>query len=299
MKRSRAAVPFPETRKSSRIAARRPLLLDLPTELLDHALAFLWPDNLQDLVHLCASCKRMYERLESIGSVVLERLGNLQSKESLRHGTRIAKLAADVIEAREAMSAALANDVTNDGRSKALSKLKGLDPMVIAVHAEPLLQMLQDANASARVNAIHTLRPLGAHWNGAHVTGALVERLSDDNPWARVATFKTLEGFDSSAVAPHVTILAAQLATCGSADPSADRMVRQASLRTLRTLLERESSAPATRNTVAALLPELLAHSDDDVRTFAHVGIRSVFPAEYKQALELSSVHRGDESPSL
>ena len=285
MKRSRPAAPFPETRKSGRIAARRPLLLGLPTDLLDHALAFLWPDNLHDLVHACASCKHIYDRFESIGSVVLDRLGNLQSGESLKPGKRMAILAADVVEAREAMSAALANDITNDGRSKALSKLKGLDPMVIAVHAEPLLQMLQDANASARVNAIHTLRPLGPQWNGAHVTGALVDRLSDDNPWARVATLKTLEGFDPSAIASHVTILAAQLAACGSADECADRMVRQATLRILRTLLGRESSAPATRNAVAALLTELLVHEDAAVSTFAHVSIRSVFPDEYQQAM--------------
>jgi len=272
----RARRPSPATddlrpRKESRVG-HLVLPLALPTDLLDHVLATLWPDNLGALTRAMATCKQL-QRLDSVSCVVLEQLGMVGPEwPGLRAGAPMRELAANTVRAREAMDSLIEARVSeapsNQAIGAALSTLKQCDPMCIASYSPLLLSMLQDANASVRTNVIHTLRPLGGKWNGTHAIGALVLRLNDDNHWARFAALRTIEGFEPQAVAPHYGALCAQL-SASDFDSFADRMVRQTALTGLSRLCYGQWEV-VVRAAIVELLPQLLEDEDPEVVRFAN-----------------------------
>lgn len=260
----------PRTHKQSRFLQQPPLLLAVSTDLLDHILSFLWPDDLGSLVRACAACQQMHERLEVVGWLVVERLGLQRDEEDLGFCAnprrtlcdRMSRLAAHAKEAREAVA------IIDSSRREALGRLKLLDRMLLAEHSALLLSLLRRAaDSNTRTLVIHTLRPLGPRWNGKHMVGALALCLRDENHWARFAALRTLETYSRDDIAPHHEAIVAQLGVTGF-DVTCDRMVRRTALEELRRAC-RHPWAASMRGTLSAALPRLRESSDPLVVDFA------------------------------
>lgn len=270
-------------RKRACVPATSSLLLDmLPPELLDHVLTFLWPEGLESLSRAASSCRALRQRPLPILRTIAMRLCaparpfHLASS-SGEFGKGLARLDCDVTRAHRIV--ACVKQVPAAGQptveqSKALSSLKELNVLVVALHAPFILSLLGHASSQLRTLALHVLRPLGAEWNATHSVLALVRRLDDDNHWARNATLRAMEDISAShpsALEPHLRPIAAQLSASGF-DADADHLVRRSALMLLRraTAGARSSQvAGKCESEVAAALPSLEAHDEPGVRAFA------------------------------
>ena len=251
--------------KAPRTVARRPLLLELPTDLLDNVLVCLWPDAPDALVRACGTCKHM-RRLASVGALLLDRLDLHGDHIGELTPRKLSILVEQMPKGQQAMDRVMEPSpaVTEMERARALADLKLLSPLIIGLHAPKLLPLLQAASANMRTNVLNALRPLGPTWNGKHASKLLVLRLSDDNIWARFATLKTLNMFDGPVIAPHASALALQLMASGDDfDPFACRLVRNMALECLRRM------GIAALAAVAEVMPMMIVHDDRTVVEFA------------------------------